>query len=228
MSTLSGFKGSFYCAHQRNPTEQEIFDEGIREGGRRTVSGQKPVKQALEDESNGAWAAFEKSVHASMSNRDDLWPVWADAWDATPVPATVSGQKPAAYKVTTKEQRNVWFTEAKNQADHTRSEGHQVEELYAAPIPSTVSGQEAIGWYHRYKLSETLWCDWMPCSEKNARLYSDLPKFEVAMFYRNAAPIPATELSDERIMKIAVRLDVDEYLCEALAVEFARAILAAE
>lgn len=106
---------------------------------------------------------------------------------------TVSGQKPAAYKVTTKERHYVWFTEAKNQADHTRSQGHQVEELYAAPIPSTVSGQEAIGFYHRYKLSETRWFDWMPCSEKNARLYSDLPKFEVAMFYRNTAPIPATE-----------------------------------
>lgn len=189
MSTLSGFKGSFYCAHQRNPTEQEIFDEGIREGGRRTVSGQKPVKQALEDESNGAWAAFEKSVHASMSNRDDLWPVWADAWDATPIPATVSGQE-AGYR-----EVGVWEPDGRKFKTYAKENlnGKAMYVLDAAPIPSTVSGQEAIGWYHRYKLSETLWCDWMPCSEKNARLYSDLPKFEVAMFYRNAAPTPAAE-----------------------------------
>jgi hypothetical protein len=34
------------------------------------------------DESDGSWAAFDKSVHAQMSNRDDLWPVWLDAWFA--------------------------------------------------------------------------------------------------------------------------------------------------
>lgn len=35
MSTLSGFKGSFYCTEHRAPTEQEIFDEGVAEGKRR-------------------------------------------------------------------------------------------------------------------------------------------------------------------------------------------------
>jgi hypothetical protein len=34
------------------------------------------------DESDGSWAAFDKFVHAQMSNRDDLWPVWLDAWFA--------------------------------------------------------------------------------------------------------------------------------------------------
>jgi hypothetical protein len=32
MSTLSGFKGGFYALNKRSPTEQEIFDEGVREG----------------------------------------------------------------------------------------------------------------------------------------------------------------------------------------------------
>jgi hypothetical protein len=41
----------------------------------------EPVAQILADESDGAWAAFEKSPNADMSNRDDLWPVWQEAWE---------------------------------------------------------------------------------------------------------------------------------------------------
>jgi hypothetical protein len=44
--------------------------------------GQQPIPQALEDQSDGAWAAFEKSTNADMTNRDDLWPVWQEAWEA--------------------------------------------------------------------------------------------------------------------------------------------------
>lgn len=30
--TLAGFKGAFYCQHRRAPTEQEIFNAGVRSG----------------------------------------------------------------------------------------------------------------------------------------------------------------------------------------------------
>ncbi|MFK4444679.1 hypothetical protein ABH944_004817 [Caballeronia udeis] len=46
------------------------------------TTGSAPEAQILADESNGAWAAFEKSTHAEMSNQEDLWHVWQDAWDA--------------------------------------------------------------------------------------------------------------------------------------------------
>lgn len=45
MSTLSGWKGSFYCTEHRAPTEQEIFDEGVAEGKRRMAA--RPYPAAL-------------------------------------------------------------------------------------------------------------------------------------------------------------------------------------
>jgi hypothetical protein len=31
-NTMGGFKGAFYVKHRRAPTEQEIFDAGVRSG----------------------------------------------------------------------------------------------------------------------------------------------------------------------------------------------------
>jgi len=61
---------------------------GLREQLRRQAAptqgadGARPVPQILDDESHGAWEEFERSTHGSMSNRNDLWPVWDDAWEA--------------------------------------------------------------------------------------------------------------------------------------------------
>ena len=47
MSTLSGWKSSFFVAMHRVPTEQEIFDEGIAEGKRRMSVRPYPAARLL-------------------------------------------------------------------------------------------------------------------------------------------------------------------------------------
>lgn len=59
----------------------------------------EPVVQIIEDESNGAWAAFEKSPNADMSNRDDLWPIWQEAWE------TCTAARPALSAVVLDDER---------------------------------------------------------------------------------------------------------------------------
>lgn len=39
MTTCAGFKGAFYALNGRMPTDQEIFDEAVREGVRRCQGG---------------------------------------------------------------------------------------------------------------------------------------------------------------------------------------------
>jgi hypothetical protein len=47
MSTLSGWKGSFFFVMHRAPTEQEIFDEGVAEGKRRYAARPYSVDKML-------------------------------------------------------------------------------------------------------------------------------------------------------------------------------------
>jgi hypothetical protein len=67
-SALSEVMAAFECE-----CERKTADDG---------ESMRPVAQILEDESSGAWASFERSVHGDMSNRNDLWPVYQDGWQA--------------------------------------------------------------------------------------------------------------------------------------------------
>lgn len=42
----------------------------------------EPIPQHLEGQSYDAWDAFQKHPESQMSNSDDFWPIWRDAWDA--------------------------------------------------------------------------------------------------------------------------------------------------
>ena len=104
VADTAGVKPIYQCMandDDDNPTsrnlwmdvDEKAFDQiSIRSDVRARVVYATPpapsvAEQKLVDESNGAWAAFEKSPHADMSNRGDLWPVWKDAWNAASAPS---------------------------------------------------------------------------------------------------------------------------------------------
>jgi hypothetical protein len=47
----------------------------------------EPVDQGIEDESKGAWAAFNKHAWSEFSNREDNWAIWRDAWEVARAPS---------------------------------------------------------------------------------------------------------------------------------------------
>jgi hypothetical protein len=44
-NTLGGFRGAFYVTYRRAPTEQEIFDAGVRSGLRRVQEAKNDSPQ---------------------------------------------------------------------------------------------------------------------------------------------------------------------------------------
>jgi hypothetical protein len=44
-NTLGGFRGAFYVTYRRAPTEQEVFDAGVRSGLRRAQEARNDSPQ---------------------------------------------------------------------------------------------------------------------------------------------------------------------------------------